>query len=147
MDRNNKCRKNTRPEKCFILVQITMIGHFFNFMCFMGILIGRNQLVNDCNQEHPGEKEIALTHDPLVAPTPKINSLFDSANNSTNDIYIITPAENPRAIDKSFPFVFLKKNTISPPIPVDKPAKTVSPMAIQIFEAINFFTSFKITKP
>jgi len=64
-------------------------------------------------------------------------------NISTIDTYIITPAENPRAIDKNFVLVCLVKKASILPIPVDRPAKRVRPKAkISVDSSIDdcFFT-------
>jgi hypothetical protein len=47
--------------------------------------------------------------------------------------YIITPAENPKAIDKKLLLVVLVKNAIAAPIPVESPAARVTKKAINTF--------------
>lgn len=52
----------------------------------------------------------------------------------------MTPAENPRLIERKRVLVLLVKKARALPIPVDNPANSVSPNAIQKFpESIDHF--------
>ena len=56
---------------------------------------------------------------------------------STIDTYTITPAENPRLIERNFEFLGFEKRDIKPPIAVDNPAIRVSEKAmITLFKII-----------
>ena len=56
-----------------------------------------------------------------------------------NDIYIITPAENPNAAERNFVLVRLAKNAMRLPTPVDRPAIIVRRNAKSI-EFISIFS-------
>ena len=62
-----------------------------------------------------------------------------SGINSMNDIYIITPAENPNAAERNFVLVRLAKNAMRLPTPVDRPAIIVRRNAKSI-EFISIFS-------
>ena len=62
-----------------------------------------------------------------------------SGINSMNDIYIITPAENPTAAERNFVLVRLAKNAMRLPTPVDRPAIIVRRNAKSI-EFISIFS-------
>jgi len=55
-------------------------------------------------------------------------------NISINDTYIITPAENPSDVDKTFVFVLDVKKDIKEPMPVASPANNVSKKANNTLE-------------
>jgi hypothetical protein len=73
---------------------------------------------------------------------------------SINETYIITPAENPKEIDKKEVLVFLVKNAKKLPIPVAKPANVVNKNAIATlliiyhhqYSLFNYFVIFKYNK-
>lgn len=65
---------------------------------------------------------------------PKPFSAMDEANNSANEMYIITPAENPKLKQRWLFFGFLTKKDIKLPIPVDRPATKLKITAKRKFD-------------
>ena len=58
-----------------------------------------------------------------MCPIKKVDASIPAFNNSTNEMRIITPAENPIMSEMNFLLGSLTKNAIKLPIVVDNPAK------------------------
>jgi hypothetical protein len=66
-------------------------------------------------------------------------------NSSTNEMYIITPAENPNAVVRNSVFVRFEKNAMALPMEVLNPAKTVRASAKRKFDdSIKFIVSQRL---
>ncbi len=95
----------------------------------------------------PAKNDITVTQKPPTSPNSAVRHSFALGNISTNDTYIITPAENPRAIVRSFVFVRLAKNARALPMPVDRPANNVRPNAIRmLWDCVIFYHRFLNSK-
>ena len=71
-----------------------------------------------------------------MCPIKKVDASIPAFNNSTNEMRIITPAENPIMSEMNFLLGSLTKNAIKLPIVVDNPAIDVK---IRAYNKVSIF--------
>ena len=79
----------------------------------------------------PAKNDATVAQYPWTGPSSSSRDSFAFGNISTNETYIITPAEKPRPAESIFVFVLFAKNARALPTPVARPANIVNPKAIK----------------
>ena len=84
----------------------------------------------------PAKKAIVAIN-PADEPKSAAKSSTAPGIKSRKEIYTITPAEKPSAVERNFVFCALAKNDIRLPSPVERPATSVSPRANIMEDKLN----------